>query len=382
MAAKTAPKLVGLDIGTSGIRAVEVAWKRRQNAFVITKAASVELPRGAVRNGAVVDQRQVAKALKKLWRKGHFHTRKVAIGLADSSILTRQVDLPWMPPADFRAALRYQVADALPVDLGTVQIDYHLLDERPSVDSHGQQIDANRILVVAANTEAVTVEAAAVRKARLQPVRADSSAFALIRAVCRGVVPDDTSMLAIADLGADQLTVVVHQGGQPRFIRTISNLGGESATLSLAEKLDIAPDDAEALKRGTGLNGPAPIIAPIAESTVFGGVTAPEMVPMDLQVATTVAVLNPWATTLIAEIRNSLDYFQATDPTTPIQSLTITGRTSELDGMVDRLSTQLPIPVHRLDPLLGLGASRRVTKQLERDTRLAVATGLAMGVAP
>lgn len=379
MAAKSAPKCVGLDIGTSGIRAVQLTWKRKTRTYSVAKAASVELPRGAVRNGAVVDQAVVAKALKKLWRKGHFSTRKVVIGLADSSILTRQVDLPWMPPDDFRAALRYQVADALPVDLTSVEIDYHLLEERPATDANGQPVDTNRILVVAANSEAVTAEAAATRKARLQPMRADSAAFALIRAVCGGVLPTDTAAAAIVDIGADQLTVVVHQAGQPRFIRTISNLGGETATASVAERLDVPLEEAEQIKRDAGLNGPAPVVAPIAESSVFGGMTTPDMIPMDNKLATAVTVLNPWATTLIGEIRNSLDYFAATDPSTPIQSLTVTGRTAQLEGIVDRLATQLPVPVTVLDQFAGLRASRSVRKHSASDSRLAVATGLAMG---
>ena len=52
MAGKSAPKLVGLDIGASGIRAVELKRDRKSGAYTIVKAASVDLPRGAVRNGS------------------------------------------------------------------------------------------------------------------------------------------------------------------------------------------------------------------------------------------------------------------------------------------------------------------------------------------
>jgi type IV pilus assembly protein PilM len=381
MAATHPPTCVGLDIGTSGIRAVEVRWHRRRKAFEIARAASVDLAPGAVRNGTIADDKLVVKALRKLWRKGHFSTRRVVLGLADSTMLTRQVDLPWMPEEDFRAALKYQVADALPVDMSTVEVDYHLLSEQHRTDVNGQDQDLNRILVVAANTEAVLAEAKVLRKARLIPVSADSSAFALIRAACGGSLPATTDVQAIIDLGADQLTVVIHQGGQPRFIRTISNLGGDTATAAIAEKLGISSDDAEDLKRATGLNGPAPVVAPIAESSVFGSTVSMDAPTMDTQTEAALTVLNPWATTLIGEIRNSLDYFQATDSDTSVTSLTVTGRTAELDGIVERLATQLPMPVTVMDPLVGLSASRRVAKNPAPDTRLAVATGLSMAAA-
>ena len=372
--------LVGLDIGTSGIRAVQLKHNRKTGDAQIVRAASVELPRGAVHHGAIVEQTVVTKALKELWKRGKFSTRRVAIGLADSGVMTRQVELPWMPPADFRTALRYQLGDALPVDLNSVELDYHLLAEVEHTDDHGQPADLNRILIVAANRDAITTEAAAVRKAGLRPVLIDSSAFALIRAACRGHLPADAATRAIADIGAEQLTVVIHQGGQPRFIRTIANLGGDTATQAIAERLGVSPEDAERVKRETGLNGPAPIVAPIAESSVFAGAGVEDVAPMDPRSVATVDALSPWATTIISEIRNSLDYFQASSPGTPIESLTLTGRTAELSGLVDRIATQIPVAVHTMDPLVGLTASGRVAKAGVPDTRLAVATGLALGV--
>ncbi len=375
----TASTFVGVDIGASGVRGVQLKRHRRSGAYRITKAASVDLPRGAVHNGTVTDQAAVVKALRQLWRKGRFSTRKVVIGLADGSVLTRQVDLPWMPPDDFRAALRYQVSEALPVDLSTVELDYHLLGEVERTDDHGQPVDVNRILIVAAATDAVTAEAEVARKARLQPMVADTIAFALIRAACGGQLPQDDGVHAVADLGADQLTVAIHQGGQPRFVRTISSLGGEVATTVLIERLHVSATDAERLKRESGLNGPAPVIASIAESSVFTDAASASGHAANPRDAATVEALGAWATRVIGEVRNSLDYFQASDPSSPIQSLTLTGRSCLLTGMLERIASQIPLPVRTLDPLLGLPASRKVSKRYGSDSRLVVAAGLAMG---
>ena len=369
---------VGLDIGSTGIRAAQITRHRRSGELELVRAASVELPPGAMRNGAVVDSKAVTHALKALWRRGRFSTRRVAMALSDSGVLTRQVDLPWMPPADFKTALRYQVGDALPVDLATVELDYHPLEEIERKDELGNPAPVNRILVVAANSEAVEALAATMRKARLEPVIADSSAFALIRAVCGGRLPQDDAVRAVADIGGDQLTVVVHQGGQPRFIRSIANLGGGAATHSLEERLNLEWEAAELLKRDTGLNGPAPVVVPLAESSVFGSTGTEE--PMDPRVLATIGVLNPWATTVVNEIRNSLDYYQASTTEGRVAALDLVGRTVLLDGLVDRIATQIPLPVTVMPPLLGLPAAHRVTKQEAPDARLAVAIGMAMAV--
>ena len=122
-----APRLVGLDLGSSGIRAVEA--RRGRDGWRIVKAAEVELEAGAIHAGVILDQPAVSKALRRLWRTGRFSTRKVAAAMSDAGVITRQVDLPWMPADDFRSALKYQVVDALPVDLATVELDYQPLSE-------------------------------------------------------------------------------------------------------------------------------------------------------------------------------------------------------------------------------------------------------------
>jgi type IV pilus assembly protein PilM len=373
--------LVGLDIGSSGVRAVQLR-RLKDRSFEITHAAEADLPRGAVRNGGIHDSKAVVKALRRLWKQGRFSTKRVAFGLADAGVFTRQLDLPWMPPDDFRSALRYQIGDSLPVDVSSVELDYHLLDRTEGTDDRGQPTPINRVLIVAADQQAVASEAQVLRKAGLEPVVADSTALALIRVACQGRLPQDGVTRAVADIGADQLTVVIHQDGQPRFIRTIANLGGDAATEAVAARLDVELEAAESIKRVTGLNGPAPILAPVAESSVFSDTLVAEDVAADPRTAATIEVLSPWATSLVAEIRNSLDYYQAAPTSGPVESLTLVGRTVALGGMVERVATQLPVPVHALDPTAGLATSKRVAKQHPDDPRLAAAIGLAMAVAP
>lgn len=369
---------IGLDIGGSGLRAVEVTRRRGSADFRLVRAASVDLPTGVVVNGSFEDPPALAKALRRLWRQGGFRSRKVAFGLAESTVLSRQLDLPWMPPADFQAALRYQVQDALPVDTRSSELAYHLLDEVQRTDASGQQADLNRILVLAADRDAIIEQARVLRQAGLEPAAVDSSAFALIRAWCRGRLPASAESHAIADIGAGQLTVVVHSHGQPRFIRSVANLGGDMATDAIAEALDLDFEDAEELKRVVGLNGPAPVVVPIAESSVFAALDSAPSLPTDPRIGQVLATLGPWATTVVQEIRNSIDYFHSTSPGTTIASLTVCGRAICLNGLVDRIATQLPYPVRQFEPLLGLQASRRVSRQAPTDTRLVLAAGLAM----
>lgn len=369
-----APRLVGLDLGSSGIRAVEA--RRGRDGWRIVKAAEVELEAGAIHAGVILDQPAVSKALRRLWRTGRFSTRKVAAAMSDAGVITRQVDLPWMPADDFRSALKYQVVDALPVDLATVELDYQPLSEFSVPDGHGHSTDMLQVLLVATPTEVVTDLCSALIAARLEPVRADTSAFALIRAANAGVLQDAEECTALVDIGADVLTVVVHQSGRPMFIRSIPGQGGDLATLTVASAMGMELDQARALVISTGLNGPPPVITPVAESNVFGLLTDSGESGIDLTTSRAMALINPWATTLVGAIRDSLDYFNAAGGAR-VSRLVLTGRTSELNGLAERITTELRIPVTFLDPFAGLARARRIT---DVDSRpYAVATGLAMG---
>ena len=381
MARAATARLVGLDIGSSGLRAVEV--HRRAGALPeIVRAANLDLPAGIISNGTIGDEHALVAGLKRLWKSGRFGTRTVAITLADATLLTRQMDLPWMPEDDFRSALRYQVQDALPVDTATVELDAHTLSESHTVDRSGHAVETKRVLVVAADRSTTISMAETVRKARLAPMIIDSSAFALIRAVCHGRLPDDDVPRVIVDIGAEATTVIVHAAGQPRFIRTITNTGGDHATNAIADALDLDIPAAEALKLQIGLNGPAPIVATVSESSVFSSLA--EVQPLlDPRTQTAVDALNPWATTVVSEIRNSIDYFLSSSaPDTPIASITLCGRASLLDGLLERIATQVPYAVHRLDRFVGLPVSRRVLHNPPPDARYAVAIGLALSGTP
>ena len=380
MHGKSASRSIGLDIGTSGIRAVELRHSRATGTYEIARFASADLPHGTVRNGEVIQHKIFNKALRKLWRTGRFSSRKVVFGISDTGVITRQMDLPWMPPEDFAQALPYQIQDALPVDASTVEMDYHLLRKLPGNDVLGQDSMVNRVLVVASNRDSVAAEAQVVRKAGLVPLGADSAAFAMIRAACQGKTPRNDQIHVIADVGADQLTVVVHQNGQPRFIRTITNFGGDSATEAIASHLDLSQHDAEILKRSTGLNGPIQAVTAIPESSVFRNIPTESTELVDPKTQATISLLNPWATTLIKELRDSIDYFVSSAPGTVISDVTLCGRSSHLPGLKDRVATELPFPVSLMDPLAGLEASRKLASKAPHDTVLAVAIGLAMGI--
>jgi type IV pilus assembly protein PilM len=358
-----ASTVVGLDIGSSGVRAAE--FKVGARGACLRRFATTPLPPGAVRAGVIADVPAVAEALRELWSKGRFSTKEVTFGIANDGVLVRQMDLAWMPPADFRKALRYQVADALPVSVDEANLDYHLLDEItvPGEDE-GQTRRMARVLLVAAAREMVDGFVEAVRSAGLRARRADLLPFALIQAARPG---SDLHTEAIVDIGADTVSVVVHQGGQPRFVRMITGLGGDTITRALQDRYDWSWEDAERTKIVVGL---PPTEGPAGAET---DQDRPEH-PAQHVVAERVA-------DLLAEVRATLNFFLDSDSAEAdtLARVVLAGSGSRLGGLAEVMALGLGVPVEPLEVLAGVRRRRRLDVDADQEARLAVAAGLCMG---
>ena len=100
---------IGLDIGSSAVRAVEVAGDGAHHEIV--RFAQVGLPVGAVVEGEIRDPVAVSTALKRLWSEGGFKRRDVVLGVSSQRAMVRQVEIPQMNAAELRSALRYQIGE-------------------------------------------------------------------------------------------------------------------------------------------------------------------------------------------------------------------------------------------------------------------------------
>lgn len=362
-----ARKVVCLDIGSSGLRAAQFSLASNPmsgKTCRLDRYASVPLPPGAVTGGVVTDPAAVGKALRALWAAGRFSTKRVVFGLANDRVLVRQLDLDWMEPADFRKALSYAVADQIPMAVDEANLDFHVLEDIPAGPDPESERQL-RILLVAAASEMVDTFVAALTEAELTPVKAELAPFALIRAAAPKPAADgqEGSAEAIVDIGADTLTVVVHANGQPRFVRTVAQLGGRVITGELQQKFGWSYEEAEAAKTQYGL----PRQRSGDEELV--GLEHPAQQAIEDRVAG-----------VVAEVRTTLNFFLSAG--TGIRSLSrivLTGGGSRLSGLQERISEAMGAAAITLSPPREVRS--RLSNAAEDDLgAVALLSGLALGV--
>jgi type IV pilus assembly protein PilM len=347
---------IGLDIGTSGVRAAELSFGK--GGVTLEKFGQVALPEGAVRDGEVVDSDAVADAIKQLWAHTKFGSKKVVIGVANQKVIVRQVDIPWMPLDELKKSLAFQVQDFVPMPVDQAVLDFHPLEE---LGAEG----GNRLLrglLVAASRDMVNASLEAVQKAGLSPVMVDLTSFAVIRSLADADhLGLGAQVEALVDVGARVTNIVVHQGGIPRFVRILL-MGGQDVTDAVAERMGVPQEQAEALKQQLG-----------SDSASHG---------MDVQAAS--RVIEAVAASFVDEVRGSLDYYLASSGSAPISRLVLTGGGARLGGLAQRIQVTTRVPVEVGTPMhsLQVGRTGLSPEQIAFVEPLAaVPVGLALGVA-
>lgn len=348
---------IGLDIGTSGVRAAELSFGKGE--ITLEKFGQVALPEGAVRDGEVVNPDVVAAAVKQLWAHTKFSSKKVVIGVANQKVIVRQVDLPWMPVDELKKSLAFQVQDFVPMPVEQAVLDFHPLEELTA--ENGNRV--LRGLLVAASREMVNASIEAVQKAGLSPVMVDLTSFAVIRSLADAdhLGLGNAQVEALVDVGARVTNIVVHQGGAPRFVRILL-MGGQDVTDAVAERMGVPQEQAEALKQQLGFG------------TAGDG--------MDVQAAQ--RVVEAVTATFVDEIRGSLDYYLASSGSAPISRLVVTGGGARLGGLAQRLQVTTRVPVEVGTPMhsLQVGRTGLSPEQIAFVEPLAaVPVGLALGAA-
>src|SRR5436305_14762299 len=91
---QVARRHIGLDIGSTAIRAAEVSMSGGKARLV--RVAQVPTPAGAVARGGGRDLERVSEAIRELWRSRHFRTKDVMIGVGNERVVERGGSLSWL----------------------------------------------------------------------------------------------------------------------------------------------------------------------------------------------------------------------------------------------------------------------------------------------
>src|SRR2546429_4208162 len=246
-----AKAVVGLDIGSSAVKAVELkAWGK---GFKVTAVGIEPIPPDSIVDGAIIDGTAVADAIKRLFENKAFKSKEVAASLSGNAVIVKKISLPVMTEAELSESIYWEAEQYIPFDIQDVNLDYQILDAGTGPDSKGTM----DVLLVAAKKEKIADYMGVISQAGRKAVVVDVDAFALQNAyeVNYGLEPDHVVVLLNA--GASAININILTGDQSVFTRDIS-IGGNSYTEAGQKELNLPFESAEQLKRGQPVDGVNP----------------------------------------------------------------------------------------------------------------------------
>jgi type IV pilus assembly protein PilM len=341
---KKSDTVVGLDIEAGSVAATEV---RVNGTAQVTGSAIGPLAPGAFHEGEVLDADSLTAGLKSLFSE-HKLAKQVRLGIANQRVIVRMLRLPAIEdPKELDAAVRFQAQEQIPMPLDQAVLEHQVVGGVAAEEGSTPQLD---VVVVAARRDMVSSFLEPLRRAGLEPVGVDLSAFGMIRALAgsgeeqRAEVDENAETVAERPAAAvlycnvgDVTNLAVARGRACLFTR-VSQVGLEAISSRLVSAGGLAPETAAQWLHHVGLDLPIEQIEGDPET-----------------VAEARRALEEGVAALVDELRLSLDYYGAQEGAQRVERIVLCGPGSAIAGLAARMEgLGLSIAVARPPALAGL----------------------------
>ncbi len=348
---KKSKPVVGLDIGSSAVKAVEL--KPSGKSYRVSAVGIEPIPPDSIVDGSIIDGTAVADAIKRLFENKAFKSKEVAASLSGNAVIVKKISLPVMTESELSESIYWEAEQYIPFDIQDVNLDYQILDPGTGPDSKGTM----DVLLVAAKKEKIADYTGVIAQAGKTPVVVDVDAFALQNAFEINYGNDPQTVVVLLNAGASAININIIQGDQSVFTRDIS-MGGNSYTEAVQKELNLPFDTAEAAKKGESVEG----------------VTFEEVQP----------VLHAMTENVLLEIQKTFDFFKASASTDRIDKVLLSGGASRVDGFQKALEERFATVIEPFNPFekIGFDAAKLGVSDADAvQTSAAVAVGLALRTA-
>src|SRR5437867_8452230 len=207
--------LVGLDIGSSSVKAVELS--RSKKGYQLTGFACESLSPDVVVDGAILDAPAAAASIREILAAGKFKPTGVATGVSGHSVIVKRVIVPAATPSEVETSIQLDAEQYIPFDITEVNMDYQVVG--PGVTAAEEP--GMEVVLVAAKKDKIQNHTNVISLAGQNPEIVDIDAFALqnVFETNYHVRPDDT--VALLNIGASLMNINITKGGMPLFIRDV-----------------------------------------------------------------------------------------------------------------------------------------------------------------
>jgi type IV pilus assembly protein PilM len=343
--------VMGLDIGSSSVKAVEIARNSKDKGFELRGLGRASLPPEAIVQGAFLNSSAIVDAIREAVDDGKIATKDVAAAVSGHSVIAKRVNLPAMSREELEDQIQWEAEQYIPFDVNEVNLDFQILES----NADEGQMD---VLLVAAKKDLIDDYVQVISEAGLNPVAIDVAGFAVQNAYEVNYEQDPSAVTALVNIGSQVVNINVLLKGVPAFNRDIMT-GGAQYTEEIQKALSVSYDEAEHIKMG---------------GTPAEGGQVRDVIPEEVEQA-----MRSVSDTVIGEISRSLDFFAATSSDARITKVLLSGGGALTSGFAAAFSERTGLGAEIMDPLARMLPSRGFEAEYlsKMGPILAVCIGLA-----
>jgi len=333
--------LVGLSIGASSVKAVEIKKRGKGWSFSSFESSSVE--------GSLSDQREIINppavtvGIRDSVSRARISNKEVCAAITGSGVIIKTLSLTVTDMKELNDQVLWEAEQYIPFDINDVVVDFEVL--RKLKDN---QVE---VIIVAVKKDFLDQYRDAIEDAKLKINVIDVEVFALQNCFEMNYDPPLNQAVMLADIGAMSTKMVICSEGVPLFTKD-SPYGGSMVSLEIQRELKLpSVMDAESLK----ISGNLP--QEVAE------------------------IVSRTSHTLGSELKKSLDFYNASSVGPPVSVVYLSGGASRASDLIQVVGEYVGVPVEYLNPFERVEANpKKFTPEfLESIAREAVIPiGLAM----
>jgi type IV pilus assembly protein PilM len=319
-----ATKIVGLDLGTHTVKVCELVTTFRNFELVGFGSEPVE---GPPDGSPTVTH--IAEAARRLLERRGLLGETLMCALPPGYSSTVVLELPFDQPKKIEAVLPFQLDDAIPFDVEDVVYDYQI--------AHRTEEGSAVVLVAYVLRDVFAQFLEDLAAGGIDPKVVGVGPLSIFNLYDHILAAHEGSV-AVLDLGHGHSELTIFEGGEPRIVRDIQG-GGRDITVALAKAFQVDADQAERGKLAEGA------IEGVSRDTQVDA-TAEGVSRRSLISDACRGALTP----IIRDLKRSLASHNIGSGHR-VDTLYLTGGTSQLGGLPAHLERALGLQVRALDPL-------------------------------
>jgi len=333
--------ILGLDISNTGIKVMSIDPKK----WLVEGYGSIDLEPLKVKEALEVQGKTyITDNIKLLLAEkiiGTLPSKRVAVAVPTSRSFSRTFSLPSSAEKNLQDAVMLEADQYIPIPSSSLYIDYQVIER-----------NKKEITVLMSAVTRVVVDniVASVEAAGLQPVLIEPgicSVGRVLTATEQGDLPT-----VIVDIGPASTDIAILDRGSIRVTGGLA-IGGNTFTLDIAKKLNVALENAHQLKVLNGLNA------------------GPRQQKLT-------AALEPSLLRILSEVKKVMRYYnERISDTRKLEQLLVVGSGSNLPGIGEYFTNSLIMPARVASPWqkLDFGKLQEPPKQFR--SRYITVAGLA-----